>query len=132
MNKQKIILSIISVFCILLITTSWYFYSQWKKAVTVPSDTTAEEAMEVAEHVANHIQLPEGETPTLATVTDREKLQDQEFFQKAENGDKVLIYSTAAKAILYRPSIDRIIEVAPIFFNNPTSTSSDTSPSVNL
>src|SRR5690606_6913224 len=57
--------------------------------------------------------LEEGE-PTLATVLDKEKLQDQEFFKNAENGDKMLIYTKAQKAYLFRPSSGIIINVAPV------------------
>jgi hypothetical protein len=57
--------------------------------------------------------LPD-EQPTLASVTDKSKLSDQPFFQKAENGDKILIFVQSRKAILYRPSIKKIIDVAPI------------------
>jgi len=59
-------------------------------------------------------ELP-NETPTLATVTDKEKLKSQQFFQHAENGDKVLIFPVAKKAMLYRPSVKKLIEVAPFF-----------------
>jgi hypothetical protein len=36
-------------------------------------------------------------------------------------GDKVLIYSRAQKAILYSPSKNKIIEVAPINLTAPTT-----------
>lgn len=54
------------------------------------------------------------EAPTIATVTDREKLAKQPFFAQAENGDKVIIYTQAKKAILYRPSQKKIVDVAPL------------------
>jgi hypothetical protein len=68
----------------------------------------------LVEDVGEHILLPEGETPTLATVTDLHALEDQLFFRNAEEGDKVLMYLVSQQAILYRPSIDKIIEVGPI------------------
>jgi len=58
--------------------------------------------------------LPEGETPTIATVSDPDKLKDQAFFAHAKTGDKVLIYAKAKKAILYSPTDNRIVEVAAI------------------
>lgn len=59
------------------------------------------------------ILLPD-ETPTVATVTDMEPLRGQAFFERAQVGDVVLMYPRAARAILYRPSANLIIEVAPI------------------
>lgn len=72
------------------------------------------ETKEAVESVGKLIALPEGEQPTVATVSDPMKLKDQAFFAKAQTGDKVLIYTKAKKAYLYRPSKDLLIEVAPI------------------
>ena len=68
----------------------------------------------VVSEVSRHYVLPTGEQPTLATVSDVEKVRSQSFFAHANNGDEVLIYAKAKKAILYRPSIDRILEIAPL------------------
>jgi len=64
--------------------------------------------------VSQKTAVPQDETPDVATVTDVSKLQDQLFFQKAQNGDKVLMYLTSKKAILYRPSTQTIILIAPL------------------
>ena len=61
--------------------------------------------------------LPTGESPNVATIIDKDKLKDQAFFNNAENGDKVLIYTKAQKAIIYRPSTNKIINVGPITLN---------------
>lgn len=60
------------------------------------------------------------ETPTIATVSDVTKLRGQEFFAKAQNGDKVIIFPVAKKAVLYRPATNKIIEVA--LYNPPSVT----------
>ena len=62
--------------------------------------------------ISSFMELPEGEQPTLATVTDRSKLQDQNFFSGAQDGDKLLIYPKAKKAILFRPSTGKLIDAA--------------------
>jgi hypothetical protein len=62
--------------------------------------------------------LPTDEQPTLATVSDVTKVRDQPFFTHAQNGDQVLVYTQTRKAILYRPSADRIVEVAPLSVNS--------------
>lgn len=67
--------------------------------------------------VGKLVELPQGEEPTIATVTDLEPLQGQAFFAGAAVGDKVLIFSKSKKAILYRPSTNKIITVAPISQN---------------
>ena len=69
---------------------------------------------ELIRQVGELISLPEGEKPSVATVTDEEKLGDQVFFKNAKEGDKVLIYTNARKVILYRPSEDRVVEVGSV------------------
>lgn len=72
------------------------------------------EVRSLVSDVGDLMLLPEDETPTLATVTDLHALEGQLFFKNAQEGDKVLMYLKAQKAILYRPSIGKIIEVGPI------------------
>lgn len=82
-----------------------------------PVPTAADETADLVSRVGKHLVLPENETPTSATVTDLSKLKDQPFFAKAKIGDRVLIYTTSRKAILYDPVADLIVEVAPVTFN---------------
>lgn len=72
------------------------------------------EIPQLVKEVSALIKLPENETPSVATVTDVDKVKEQPFFSQSQNGDKVLIYSQAKKAILYRPSEKRLVDVAPI------------------
>lgn len=82
-----------------------------------PVDKSRETA-DLIKKVSVLITLPK-EVPSVATVADKSKLSDQSFFKNAENGDKVLIFTDAKKAYLYRPSSNRIIEVGPININTP-------------
>lgn len=68
---------------------------------------------ELVKAVSMLMVLPE-EEPTVATVSDLEKLKGQEFFVNANVGDKVLVYLNAGKAILYSPKQNIIINVAPL------------------
>lgn len=79
-----------------------------------PAMTTEKQTLSIIERVEKHIVLPEGEEPTIATVSDPSKLAEQRFFANAKVGDVVLIYAQARKAYLYDPSIDKLLEVAPI------------------
>lgn len=97
---------------------SYYLYQnsqqELAKIKNDPRSVAQEEAKALIAKIGGLIALPAGEDPTVATITDKEKLKDQPFFAKTENGDKVLIYTSAKKAYLYRESINKIIDVAPI------------------
>lgn len=69
---------------------------------------------EVAEFVSRIADVPSGEFPTIATVSDKSKLEQEPFFQRAENGDKVLFYSEEGRAILFRPSVRKIIDMTTV------------------
>ena len=89
-----------------------------------PQRMAQQEMITIVGEVGKLMVLPEGETPTIATVTDPEKLTGQAFFANASSGDKVLLYTNAKKAILYSPSQNKILEVAPINLGN-TAVSDD-------
>ena len=94
----------------------------WNESVTLkknPQRAAQQETQKLLASVSKLIVLPEGEAPTIATVTDPERLKDQPFFANAKTGDKVLIYTNARKAILYSPDQNKIVEVAPINIGNP-------------
>ena len=116
-SKKIVILIGIVIVLAIAAFPAYYFYSKYQKTkqlVYNPSLATQEEVKTLVEKVGKLIELPTNETPTIATVSDKEKLKEQPFFTKAENGDKVLIFTQGKKAILYRPSVNKIIEVAPI------------------
>ena len=89
-----------------------------------PQAAAKAETKQLTEQVGRLIELPANETPTVATVVDVTKLQSQAFFANAKNGDRVLIFTQAKKAILYRPSTGKIIQVAPINIGNNQSSQS--------
>lgn len=115
------------VLAIVAASASGYFYYQYTKAqkqlrVKTQVSITKEaqdETKKLIEEVGKLIELPKDEEPTIATVTDTEKLKDQPFFQKAKAGDKVLIYPKAQKSILYDPKNKRIVEAG--FFTTALS-----------
>lgn len=104
---------------VVLAATSVYFY---RKANNDPNAATQAEVKSLVNKVGRLMVLPDGEIPTIATVSDPEALQDQVFFLDAKKGDKVLIYSGARKAILYSPEFNKIINIAPLNSETPTPT----------
>jgi len=96
---------------------SYYFYQKYETSQKLLTDPTAAQAAEVKDvtaKVGKLMDLPTGEVASVATVLDKSQVTGQAFFAKVENGDKVLVYSKAGIAILYRPSTNRIINVAPV------------------
>lgn len=78
-----------------------------------PQAVAQSETKNLVAKVSTLVELP-NEQPTVATVTDVSKLKSQPFFSKAQNGDKVLIYTKAKKAYLYSVSLNKILEIAPV------------------
>lgn len=112
-NKEKITV----IFIILTVVASAlavYFYARYLSIKTNPQQMVQEETADLVEAVGKLILLPSDETPTIATVTDPAPLSSQPFFVNAKKGDKVLIYTSAKKAILYNTDENRIVEVAPV------------------
>ncbi len=85
-----------------------------KNFKTNPEQATSAEVEKLVSTVNKLVDLPKDENPTVATVRDPQKLKDQPFFEKAKEGDKVLIFSNNKLAVLYRPDTNKILDVAPI------------------
>lgn len=127
-SEKKSLLPAVMVLAILLLmalSVAGYFYYQYRHTAQAAN---AKEIEDLSKEIGAVMLLPEGEVPTLATVTDREKLSEQAFFQKAENGDKVLIYSQSGRAILYRPSLKKIIDVTTVNVNTPAPAAEKSAP----
>ena len=131
MKKKFIVIGILLIL-FLAAPPIYYFYNQYQKMYAEYQKTQAilgkssedltekELNSEVINRVSKLIELPE-EVPTIASVTDKTKLQDA-FFARAQNGDKVLIFQNSKKAIIYRESANKIIEVGSINVEaDPTS-----------
>lgn len=111
LTKSGMFKTILVLLFIAAIGSSGYFYYQFKQVKNAADIVDAKKTISAVEKLMN---VPEKEVPTIATVTDKTKLKSQPFFKAAENGDKVLIYASIKKAILYRPSSNKIIDVTPV------------------
>lgn len=120
-NNYKVVIPAVALIVVLLLTGGFLLYQNQKTGSKNPQQAGQDEVKKVVEEVGKLIDLPAGEVPTLATVVDVSKLKDQPFFQKAKNGDKVLIYTNAQKAILYDPVAKKIKEVGPLNTGSPSA-----------
>lgn len=70
-------------------------------------------AEEVLGKVRRHLDVPTEPAPTVATITDVDKLKESnDFYQPAKNGDHLII--TEKRAILYDADRDMILDVVPV------------------
>jgi len=122
-KKIYYIFAILILVLLLSFRFNFYFYQKYQtvqKTLQKQKQLNSNDREKLIAEVGKLIELPKEEA-TVAAVSDKEKLKDQPFFQNAKNGDRVLIFTKAKKAILYRPSIKKIIEVAPINLGSPSA-----------
>ena len=125
-RRKKFVLIFSFVIFILVIAVGILYYSYRVRSKTSRKDNSPELTEQISEGIEDRDEVAEltaevgkimllpDETPILATVTDLEKVKEQDFFSKAQLGDKVLVYMEAKKAILYRPSAKLIVEVGRV------------------
>jgi hypothetical protein len=123
-KKQNVFAALLAIVVLTSLVFGGNFYLKAKK-LERQSQTAAAgsagEAQRIVAEVGKLLILPTDEEPTIATISDASKLQNQAFFANAKNGDKVLIYNKAGKAILYDPVNKIIVEVAPLNTDAPTN-----------
>lgn len=126
MKKYTFIISIVIFIVILNIVAGigFYYYNQYMKVNNLlqdPSTAVDKQTQETIAKVGKLIMLPKNEEPTVASITDVSKLKQQKFFDHATNGDKLLVYMKARRAILYNPKLNIIVDVGPVT-TNPSQT----------
>lgn len=126
MQRLWVITRVSLVITLLALIFGGYFFYEWQKLRKNPGNLGEEQVQELVAQVGKLIVLPEGEIPTVATVSDPSLLKDQPFFDRAQKGDKVLIYTEAKKAILYSVSLNKIVEVAPLNIGDTQGVTPDT------
>ena len=112
-DKKILLYGAIGLVILVLVVISGYFFLQYQNAQKLLSGGNSQAQLQsVIDKVSKLVVLPSDEKPTLATVTNKFKVNSQDFFKKAENGDQVLIYTKNKTAILYRPSSNKIVNYA--------------------
>lgn len=107
-RRNAVIIGIAGILLLFVIGFLAYF------AYFAPEAVSRREVSKWVHIIGALVVLPTGETPTLATVTNKDKLDDQAFFQQTENGDRMLIYPRAGRAFLYRPSMEKVVGMTEV------------------
>ncbi len=123
LSSKPFLFGLITILIVIGIAGAVYWFSFLDNAKPSGAQLSSEEIKSLVKEVGDKVVLPKDETPTIATVTDVSKLDSQPFFKNAENGDKVIIYGSTREAILYRPSLHKIITMAPVNNTNIASPS---------
>ena len=84
-------------------------------AVIISANSSSNTAPDdVMARVSAHLITPD-ETPTIADIDDVDTLKaENDFYKDAQNGDKLIVFSEARRAVIYSPVRDVIVNVGPI------------------
>lgn len=126
LSTKQAVMSILAILAVLAVVSGLLYMICGKlsrnSALISPdgsqSSATGDSLQAVQAAINRHYVLPSNEVPALATITDKTKLTAG-FRDNARNGDRLLIYQKNHQAVLYRPSIDRVIAIAPVTIDNP-------------
>lgn len=104
---------------------SFWSYQNVKQEVAVlkdpqlASELNQKQTEELLSKVSKLLVLPNERQPVVATINDVETLAStQDFYALANNGDKLIIFQNARKAVIYDEDDNKIVNVGPIFVNN--------------
>lgn len=126
LSKYKHSMSVKHVLILILVAATvagiggtYYFHQRYITLKTNPNAEAQKQSDTLIAAVGKLIDLPSDEQPSVVTIVDTTKLSDQAFFKKALNGDVLFAYINNKEAILYRPSWNKIIQVAAINVSAP-------------
>lgn len=103
-TKKRLAVTVTLVVLIIVAVVSGLYW--WKE-----NSATQSELQTVKAKVGRLYLLPKDETPALVSVVDASKLSSSYLKQYAKTGDKLLLYQKQGKVIIYRPSIDKIVDI---------------------
>ena len=106
-------------FVVITVVVSLFWKDLYVLALYRDPDVRVVQRLEL--DIKSKVLLPEGETPAMATVTDQAKISQGGVLKNAINGDKVLLYYSAGTAVVYRPSVDKIVSVGPLIVDPSAS-----------
>jgi hypothetical protein len=92
------------------------------KSTEIENDVNNNVELEIKilqDKISKFITLPTDDPPQLFEIDDPKQLIDkQAFFKDVLKGDKLLVYPKSAKAVVYRESSDKIINIGPVSFDD--------------
>ncbi len=125
MQKKAVIISFVILILLAVGGSSAgiYYYYRYQNLVLRTNNPNIA-VKELLAQVGKLMDLPTGEQPTVATVTNADLIKSQPFFAKAKTGYRVILYPTARIAILFDDQDNKIINVGTINVGNATPSAS--------
>lgn len=115
MNKMKNFVLVAACFLIAVIGLGSIYMK--KPVATIPPPITID-TKSVIISVSKLMMVPQGDDPIVYEIKDPASLQSQQaFFAGSIVGDQLLVYPKSAKAIIYSPSRNLIVNVGPMNFD---------------
>ena len=112
LRKKIIIAGII----IVLIAGAFFYWKTYTSTDAYKQANKEKINKEMIVKVSKLMMAPE-EVPTVFEVSNADTLKgNQAFFKDVSNGDYLLVYSIAAKAVIYNPSKNIIVNVGPLSY----------------
>lgn len=124
-SRPKVLIIIGAAVIVVLAAIAIFFFLQYQKVKSSPESQAKETTERVVLKVSKLYDVPSGESPTVALVQDQEKLKDQSFFEKVQNGDYLLIYNNAKLAMIYREKDNKLINVGPVSLDDAQATTNN-------
>lgn len=110
-DKTKALLITGGVIIALLAIVAGYFVWQYLALKNDPMAANKETITRITGQIGAVLELPSGEEPKVAQVTDPEKLKGNAFFADVQKDDYMVIYEKAQLAIIYREKTHKLIKV---------------------
>ena len=105
---------------ILIALVAYYGWFAFKPKTDSQIDkATEQQVLAIVSEVSDLMVLPEGELPQVAEIKDAELASvEQPFLAGSVDGDILLVYADAGKAIVYSPKRNLIVNVGPVQVGN--------------
>ena len=120
-QKSKKRLVKVLLLIVVLVVAGALYYKKYSNSTSGKEAKAKAETSKLIKQVSAHMTLPQDDQPAVFDITDPSQLAAQQaFFSGSQKGDKLIVFSKSAKAIIYSPSRDLIINVGPVTFDQNT------------
>jgi hypothetical protein len=111
-GRWLIIAAILFVISSLVLGVVAYFLLTSRPAVVI--QTSANDTASILVNLGKQITLPTDEKAVVTPITDVNALKNQTFFVNAKSGDVLVLYVKNHVAVLYDPTVNKIVNMSKI------------------